>query len=319
MAAKDKKKKISGVAKLVKIFLKRRSSPKLSGSPPKTAKQQKKLSRRSTAKLKESRKSPISANPVIEKLKIASSKIPEPKKNGRLSRPQSPKLSNRTQNRSQNRTPDRTPDRASQPKKSSLAGPRYFFNTDIPDSYNETYMRAIPRDPKWVFAYWEISESTRKELRAKMGESAAASAKRILRLIDVTEIAYDGSNAQRYIDIEINELANNWYVHVPESGRSYVLELGFLTTAGRFYCATRSNVTGVPRMGVSQLQDEEWATVSTDELIRMSADAMRSGMGSSERRFAAAETLVGHAGLVGGLGSGSGSGGLGDFSSGARF
>jgi hypothetical protein len=180
-------------------------------------------------------------------------------------------------------------------------------------------MRAIPRDPQWLFAYWEISESTRNELRAKMGESVFASAKKILRLIDVTEIVYDGSNAQHYIDIEINEFANNWYVQVPESGRNYVLELGFLTTAGRFYCATRSNVTSVPRMGVSQVQDEEWATVSTDELIRMSADAMRSGMGSSERRFAAAETLVGHAGFLGNIGSGSGSGGLGELSSGSRF
>jgi hypothetical protein len=309
MAAKDKKRKISKVAKLVKTFLKRKSSPKLSVSQK--TKQLRKPAKKRPAKPKSLRISKISTNPVITKLELASFKVPVPKKDNRVSRQQGPKTSNNSLNRS--------PDRAPLLRKSSIEGPKYFFNTDIPDSYNETYMRAIPRDPQWVFAYWEISETTRKDLRAKMGESAFASAKRIVRLIDVTEIAYDGSNAQSYIDIEINEFANNWYVQVPESGRNYVLELGFLTTAGRFYYAARSNATNMPRMGVSQLQDEEWATVSTDELIRMSADAMRSGMGSSERRFAAAETLVGHAGFLGGLGSGSGSGGLGDFSSGSRF
>jgi hypothetical protein len=302
MAAKDKSKKVSGVAKLVKTFLKRKSSPKLPA--PKKAIQPKKHAAQRPAKSKKPEKSPIYANSVVAKKEIKTSRIPEPKKNGRLFRQQVVG----------------TPESARQnAKKPSFAGPKYFFETDIPDSYNETYMRALPRDPQWLFAYWEISESKRNELRANMGESAFSSAKRIVRLIDVTDINYDGANAERYVDIEINGFANNWYVQVPESGRSYVLELGFLSTTGKFYCATRSNIISVPRMGVSPLQDEEWATVSTDELIRMSSDAMRSGMGSSERRFAAAETLVGHAGFLGNLGSGSGSGGLGDFSSGSRY
>jgi hypothetical protein len=304
MAARDKKKKISRVAKLVKTFLKRKSSPKLPAVAAKKAIQPKKPAARRPAKSKKPEKSPVFAKRAVAKTEIKISKTPEPKKNGRLFRQQVPKTSEPAQQNA---------------KKASWAGPKYFFETDIPDSYGETYMRAMPRDPQWLFAYWEISEATRKELRANMGESAFSSAKMIVRLVDVTDINYDGTNAERYVDIEINEFANNWYVQVPESGRSYVLELGFLSTTGKFYCATRSNVISVPRMGVSQLQDEEWATVSTDELIRMSSDAMRSGMGSSERRFAAAETLVGHAGFLGNLGSGSGSGGLGDFSSGARY
>jgi hypothetical protein len=305
MAAKEKKKKLSGVAKLVKTFLKRKSKPKLPSS--KKAKLPEKKADRKPERIKNAPKAKIIAKPVVLRPAPLPLKVVEPKKSSR-SASQSVKrhLSNRL------------PYPTTLTRNSQVSGPRYFFNTDIPDSYNETYMRAIPRDPQWLFAYWEISDSTRKELRGKMGESAFSSAKRILRLLDITDISYDGSNAQRFIDIEINEFANNWYVQVPESGRNYVLELGLLTTTGRFFLVTKSNVATVPRMGVSLLQDEEWATVS-DELIRMSADAMRTGMGSSERRFAAAETLVGHAGLSGSLGSGSGSGGLGDFSSGSRY
>jgi hypothetical protein len=306
MAAKEKKKRLSGVAKLVKTFLKRKSKPKLPS--PKKAKVPEKPVSRKPKKIKIAPKAKVIAKPAVQKPAPLPPKPFEPKKSSRF-----------VSQRAKRQLPHPIPYPTTLTRNSSLSGPRYFFNTDIPDSYNETYMRAIPRDPQWLFAYWEICDATRKELRGKMGESAFTSGKRILRLLDITDISYDGSNAQRFIDIEINEFANNWYVQVPESGRSYVLELGLLTTTGRFYLVTKSNIVTVPRMGVSPLQDEEWATVSTDELIRMSADAMRTGMGSSERRFAAAETLVGHAGLSGSLGSGSGSGGLGDFSSGSRY
>jgi hypothetical protein len=306
MAAKEKKKKLSGVAKMVKTFLKRKVTPKLPA--PVKSRQPVKPAGRRPAKAKKAPKAQsrkiVTAESARKPAELPKISVGQ-KKNGRIVVQQKPVNGG-------SYSPAKV-------QRSHISGPRYFFNTDIPDSYNETYMRAMARDPQWLFSYWEISEGTRKDLRAKMGENAFASAKRIMRLIDVTDINYDGSNAERYVDIEINEFANNWYVQVPESGRSYVLELGFLSTTGRFYCAARSNAISVPRMGVSPLQDEEWATVSTDELIRMSSDAMRSGMGSSERRFAAAETLVGHAGFTGALGSGSGSGGLGDFSSGARY
>ncbi len=306
MAAREDKKKISNVAKMVKTFLKRKIIPK-SPTPEKTKAHAK--ARGPSRPSKANKTQPQARKAVtaaVARKPVGPVKVPVGRrKNGRA-------VGMQKQMNGAAYSPAKV-------QKSHISGPRYFFNTDIPDSYNETYMRAMPRDPQWLFAYWEISESTRKELQAKMGESAFAAAKRILRLIDVTDMSYDGSNAQRYVDIEINEFANNWYAQVPESGRSYVLELGFLSTTGRFYCAARSNGISVPRMGVSPVQDEEWATVSTDELIRMSSDAMGSGMGSSERRFAAAETLVGHAGLLGNLGSGSGSGGLGDFSSGARY
>ncbi len=206
-------------------------------------------------------------------------------------------------------------------KKNIGDGPKYFFKTDIPDSYNETYLRAIPRDPQWMFVFWELSEQCRNDLRVKMGAEGYGTAKRVLRLIDVTDNSYDGSNPQRYTDIEINEFANNWYVQVPESNHTYLLEIGLLTKDGRFYFAARSNIVGIPRKGVSQFMDEEWDTVATDELIRMSSEAMQTPLGASERRFAAAETFVGHAGLVEEhqLANSSGSGGFSDFSSSSRY
>ncbi len=191
---------------------------------------------------------------------------------------------------------------------SPLTGPKYFFQTDVPDSYNDTYMRAMPRDPEWLFVYWEISESSRESLKRKMGDAAFQTSKKLLRICDVTDIDYNGSNAQRYTDIEINDYANNWYVHVPESGRAYVVECGFLTSDGKFYLAVRSNVVNVPHYGLSSVRDGEWNSMNTDELLRMSAAGLKRGLGASEQRFGVtaenAETPESIFGLAAGSGSG---------------
>jgi hypothetical protein len=34
--------------------------------------------------------------------------------------------------------------------------PAYTLSTDIPDSYNDSYVKAIPKDPQSAFVYWEL-------------------------------------------------------------------------------------------------------------------------------------------------------------------
>jgi hypothetical protein len=173
-------------------------------------------------------------------------------------------------------------------------------------------MRLIPRDPEWLFVYWEISEPSMNELKRKMGDEFASN-KKLLRLCDVTGIHYNGSNAGSYTDIEINGIANNWYLKVPETGRAYVVECGFLTSQGRYILAVRSNLVHVPRSGLSPVLDQEWTTASSDELIRMSADGLKRNLGASEKRFGivAGETEKQETIFAFSAGSGSGMPGIG--------
>jgi hypothetical protein len=179
-------------------------------------------------------------------------------------------------------------------------GPKYFFSTDIPGTYNETYMRALPRDPLWIFAYWEVSGETIELIRRHVGADVYNSSKWLLRVLDVSDIFYDGTNAWRQMDIELAPYASSWYVKVWEAGRTYMLQCGIVTPDSRFFSAVNSNAVQMPRAGVSSVLDEEWMTASTDELIRLSG--LKRGFGSSENssRFSAA-------GLASGSGSGSGS------------
>jgi hypothetical protein len=176
-------------------------------------------------------------------------------------------------------------------QKQSSAGPRYGFSAEIPNEYGETYMRALPRDPEWTYVYWEFTPATINSLKKYMGIQFYESSKRILRLLDITDVEYNGSNAWHHYDFEINSYANTWFLKIPEPGRTYLIECGQITEDGKFYLIIRSNTFSVPRASVSLVNDEEWTTVSTDELIAISANALKGGIGSSERNAGIAPFL----------------------------
>lgn len=164
-------------------------------------------------------------------------------------------------------------------------------------------MRALPRDPLWIFAYWEISQESIDNLKTTMGGDFG-SARWVLRVSDVTDIDYSGKNAWRTMDIDISFNANSWYIKVWEPGRVYLIQGGLLSLDLRvFFEAMRSNSIHMPRAGVSAVTDQEWSSGS-DELLRMSAGTLKRSIGASERLE---ETEL-SAGLEFGLGLGSGSG-----------
>jgi hypothetical protein len=145
--------------------------------------------------------------------------------------------------------------------------------TDLPASYGDTKIVLLPRDPWWCFAYWEIGEQTKQELRAIYGENV----KYVIRVYDVTNVVnFDGKNANKYFDIEINPAANNWYINVGEPNRSWCVDLGLITSDGKFVVITRSNIVTMPRFGVSALTDEQWAVLQREfeRLLELSGVSM---------------------------------------------
>ena len=148
----------------------------------------------------------------------------------------------------------------------------YRLKMDLPESYNRTYVRALPKDPNWLFVYWEMSEETIETLRNKMGIEQFEAAKPVLRLLDITDIDYNGTNAWKYFDIRIHHYANNWYVKFPEPGRTYIIEYGNITPEGTFIMVMQSNVVKTPRDNYSEIIDKEWSTAGTKELSTFSVN-----------------------------------------------
>ncbi|MFH0918572.1 MAG: DUF4912 domain-containing protein [Candidatus Omnitrophota bacterium] len=128
---------------------------------------------------------------------------------------------------------------------------------ELPASYDQDKIILQVRDPRWLHAYWELREATTQSLKNKFGDDFYR-AKKVLRIYDVTNIIFNGSNANRFFDIQLNDFANSWYVDTAGPGRTWCVDLGLMLPDGRFVTILRSNVVQTPLDGPSWVTDEEW-------------------------------------------------------------
>ncbi|MBM4054616.1 MAG: DUF4912 domain-containing protein [Planctomycetes bacterium] len=128
---------------------------------------------------------------------------------------------------------------------------------DLPDNYGENRIVLMQRDPLCLFCYWEIQQNRIDDFMKSL-YPLAHDAKPALRMYDVTNILFDGKNANRYFDIELVPGSRDWYIHLKEPNRSFCADVGFLTSAGTFHPLIRSNTVTTPRMCPSDIIDEKW-------------------------------------------------------------
>ncbi|MDO8661962.1 MAG: DUF4912 domain-containing protein [Candidatus Omnitrophota bacterium] len=131
------------------------------------------------------------------------------------------------------------------------------FSRELPSGYGVDKMALLVRDPWWLYTYWEIKQETVERLKSELKDEFYI-AKRVLRVYDVTNIIFNGSNANHFFDIQIHEFANNWYIDAGSPGKSWCVDLGLKLSDGRFITILRSNVVQTPLDGPSEITDEEW-------------------------------------------------------------
>ena len=156
---------------------------------------------------------------------------------------------------------------------------------DIPSGYGTTESYLLPKDPSWMFLFWEITSGTFDYVRAQYGQDTLNSSRTIIRLYDITDVEFfDGNNAHTYYDMPVMLDAKSWYIHAPQAGRSYIADIGFLTADGQFILLTRSNAITLPPGKVSDIIDDKWMSVEGDfiKLLQLSG-ADHIGLGASER------------------------------------
>ncbi|MDR2772997.1 MAG: DUF4912 domain-containing protein [Elusimicrobiota bacterium] len=138
----------------------------------------------------------------------------------------------------------------------------------LPTSYNDTKIKLLPKDPLWMFTYWEISQETKSHFTSKYANNISSLA---LRVYDVAGISFDGSNFSRYFDIWISESSDHWYINIGEYNKVWCVEVGYLLRDGGFATVARSNCVRLPKYGISNVVDDEdnsWASIHvTDKAI----------------------------------------------------
>lgn len=128
----------------------------------------------------------------------------------------------------------------------------------LPKNYGVNRMVLMARDPHWLYAYWEITATKQEEIAGGYEPEAWSSAHPVLRVYDITGVDFNGQNANKYVDIHVNEHTDNWHIEVGEPDRSFCVDLGRLFPDGRFVTLLRSNVVTTPRASLSDRLDEEW-------------------------------------------------------------
>lgn len=139
----------------------------------------------------------------------------------------------------------------------------------LPDLYGEAVLVLLPRDPHWMFAYWELPEALWHEAERRWGSAVVAQAEPALRVHDVTGLNFPEAPSHQSLDIPITLTADNWHIHVPQSGRSYCVELGLKTADGRFLWLLRSNVVHLPLGRVSDVVDDRWMRIDQETFEKL--------------------------------------------------
>src|SRR5262245_36448351 len=103
----------------------------------------------------------------------------------------------------------------------------------LPETYGDNRLVIMARDPLCLFAYWEATPDRLDALRDEVGHDMWQKGQATLRVYDVTDAGADPGRASSFFDVSITFDSRRWYIHVPQKGRSYVVELGFKFPDGR--------------------------------------------------------------------------------------
>ena len=123
------------------------------------------------------------------------------------------KVSSKTTKKS---TTKKTTTRKKVATKSKKVEPVEYY--DLPYRYNQTIVKVLAQTPNTLFIYWDISDEDRKNYEKEYGENFFQNSKPVLIIYNDT-LGYS-------FEVEINDFANSWYLHVADSKCDYRIELG---------------------------------------------------------------------------------------------
>ena len=150
---------------------------------------------------------------------------------------------------------------------------------ELPLAYGQSRAVLVARDPWWLFAHWEVPPVRRVEVLRALGIEGEGTHE-VLR---VYEVAADSSASW---DVDLQPGAERADIHVGRPDRTFRVEVGLRTTAGRFVCLVTSNQASTPPAEPSPDTTVQWVAVGRD------GSTTDAGAGWSGRRVPAPTTAT---------------------------
>ena len=133
---------------------------------------------------------------------------------------------------------------------------------ELPDGYGESRIMLMPRDPQWAYAYWDVPNSHKEELRHQGGQQLA------LRIYDVTDIDINHQAPHSVQEYLCDEMAREWYLPIPVSDRDYVADIGYRCADGRWLVLARSASVSIPPVYPSDWIEDAFITVNWENDLK---------------------------------------------------
>ena len=147
----------------------------------------------------------------------------------------------------------------------------------LPSGYGEMFV--IARDPHWLFSYWDFDYSKFPETR-----------KLYLNVY---------CQGHHEAEIEINEIARNWYIPVQSADAEYTVKFGYRDQAGVLTDVGSAGPTRTPPESISPNWDTQFATVpfhlSFNFLMDVMASARAEGKNLTETLSRLQQQAIGDA------------------------
>jgi uncharacterized protein len=109
---------------------------------------------------------------------------------------------------------------------------------ELPSCYGDNKITLLARDPHWLFAYWEISNTKENTFFEEFGQTVWQKSVPALKVTNVSQ------NSSFFI--RINDFSDNWYINVPDTNNLYIAEIGRRVAGEFFIHLASSNYAATP-------------------------------------------------------------------------
>jgi len=137
---------------------------------------------------------------------------------------------------------------------------------NLPDTYNKDKLVCLPVNPHWIHIYWDFSKETIEKLKKFKNAT--------LRVYDVTYIIFNGKNAHRVFEVDIDPIeVKKYYFNVPSARANYIAEIGF-KRGDEFIPLLRSNFVETPPDSPGNLREEIWVDLKSFKKTKEKSEGM---------------------------------------------
>ena len=122
--------------------------------------------------------------------------------------------------------------------------------SELPEAYGTKRLFLTARDPHWLYAHWDLTREQQLKLNAQSSDGHL-----------VLRIYTQKIEGHPTYEIHVHPESRHWFTHVERAGNSYVAELGYYSSLGKWVRVSTSGGTMTPPDAASADSDAEFATI----------------------------------------------------------